>query len=152
MIYQFFFPALYWLALIICGIYVLKRGGSLERRVLWLLVCMSVLSVLVSMMDDNRFHSTGYGLLALDLLLLAILMRIALTSARYWPIWAAGFHMISVITHLAVMAVPDLVPTAYALVQGLWAYPVFASLALGARWVSRGWVPDETLRRRGAPF
>ena len=78
------------------------------------------------------FHSSvEIGILIIDLAMLAGLVALALLSDRYWPLWATGFHLVGVVTHIAVIADKAVAPLAYAHVLGLWSYLTLLSLALG---------------------
>ena len=77
------------------------------------------------------FSSPEIGILVIDGVLLTVFASLVFASDRYWPIWATGFHMISVITHLAVVVQPEIIPVAYANYAIFWAYPVLAALAWG---------------------
>ena len=72
----------------------------------------------------------------IDLTLLIVLLIITAKSSRYWPIWSTGFQLVTVLTHLATMVQPDLVPRAYAIATGLWSFPT--ALALTISLLSRG--------------
>lgn len=87
------------------------------------------------------FASPETGILGIDVALLALLLFIALKSDRYWPLWAAGFHIVGTTIHLATFVEVDIWPPAYANAQAFWAWPVLVALLVGtmaeARYRSR---------------
>jgi hypothetical protein len=111
------------------GVAVFWRGGLIERLVYALLIIASLLTALVMV---NDFVTPEWGILIVDAVLLAVLLGAALFSNRYWPMLAAAAHLVGLTVHLARLVAPDVMPWAYAIGQGLWAYPVFAALAGGA--------------------
>ncbi|RAK67324.1 hypothetical protein [Phenylobacterium kunshanense] len=48
-----------------------------------------------------RSDDTQWAVLIIDFSLLAVLLWIALRSRRYWPLFATGFQLLAVVTHLA---------------------------------------------------
>lgn len=80
--------------------------------------------------------SAGYaspetGVMGIDMALLVLLVIIALKSDRFWPLWAAGFHIVGTTIHLATFVEVDIWPPAYANAQAFWAWPVLVALLVG---------------------
>lgn len=91
-----------------------------------------MLSTLCWALLGSEFRSIEIGILTVDIVTLGLLINIALYSNRYWPLWAAAFHSIAVMTHLAMLIDRSIIPEAYAVGQGLWAYPVLGALLAGS--------------------
>ncbi|WP_269715624.1 hypothetical protein [Caulobacter sp. NIBR2454] len=53
------------------------------------------------------------GIFVIDLILLAFLIGIALKSDRFWPLWAAAFHVLGTLMHVAVVVDPSVRTRAY---------------------------------------
>ena len=121
----------YWLFLACCAGYAMLRGGQPERLGGIILIAGSVLSWAGASREAVRFHGMENGILLIDLAVLAAFLTLALKSDRFWPLWVTGFHLVAVLTHLALLADPTVVPRAYALAQGFWAYPMLIALAIG---------------------
>lgn len=68
---------------------------------------------------------------AIDLALLAILVRYALLTRRHWPIWFAGFHATSVLFGMAAFLFPGDVRLLLLLISGFWAIPALVVLVIG---------------------
>lgn len=76
------------------------------------------------------FSSTESAIALIDFGLLAILLYLVLRSQRFWPLWAFGFHLVAVLTHLAAGIDPEIVPRAYAAALGLWSFPTLSALTI----------------------
>jgi len=81
----------------------------------------------------NRSHysHTETGELAIDLLLLAGLVVLALRSDRFWPMWAAAFQLVGTSVHIASMTETGDFAWAYAVGLIFWSYPVLIALMVG---------------------
>jgi hypothetical protein len=108
-------------------------GGRDERIGAAGFAIAAVLSAYLSAPATSFFTEIEIGILLTDCLLLIVLTWLLIVSKAYWPIWATGFHLVSVVTHIARWAQPDIVPVAYATYGEFWAYPVLASLIWGTR-------------------
>jgi len=64
-----------------------------------------------------------------DLALMLVLLFIALRSDRWWPMWACGFHSLSLILTLATLADPD-IPNHATLNAGGGVFSYLAMIAL----------------------
>ena len=125
--------AIYWACLASTCAVAWSKGASLEKLGAGVLTLTSVLGLVITPTTLLEYASAQPGVLLLDLGLLGALLFILLNSDRFWPIWASGFHLVGVATHLAKLSYPDILPQAYWAVQGLWAYPIMAAIVLGAR-------------------
>ncbi len=124
-----FFVVFYNLILNGVILYALVYGGRPERVGAVAMWSATYLSVPTSSFSSGP----ELGILFVDLALLAVLLVILVRSDRYWPIWATGFHLIAVLTHLAKAIDPKILPVAYANYLVLWSYPVLATLAIATR-------------------
>lgn len=78
-----------------------------------------------------------------DLALLLVLLFIALRSDRWWPMWACGFHGLTLILMLATLADTSISNRAgYIAGGGLFSYLTMAALFFGALPRRRVAVPD----------
>lgn len=105
------------------------RGGRDER-----LAGNSVLIawLLTKLVSRYQGLETEWGVLVVDLGLLAVLLWLALRSRRHWPLFAAGFHLLAVITHIARMVDPTVGGWAYLTANIMWANLVLVAIAYGA--------------------
>ena len=113
-----------------CG-YALRFGGRTEKGGALLVIAASVLSWPAITVLGRNWQSPEVALILVDLAVLAGFLVLALRSRSFWPLWATGFHLVSVTTHIARVVQPAIVPIAYAAGEQLWAYPVIIALVLG---------------------
>ncbi len=98
-----------------------ERRAALANLAAWFLTPLAYL-------PEARLQG---GVLAVDVLFLAYLLYLALTTDRLWLLFACAFQLLGVVTHVAMAAdaqVPAL-PYRWGLV--IWSYLVLASLAAG---------------------
>jgi len=124
-------PILYWpLLLLTCG-YALYRGSYYERVVA--LICLIGTVASVSLLPlHGRYASVNVGELAVDCIVLAGFVIVALHSDRFWPLWVAGLQFTSSFAHILKAFQPDLIPHAYAAAVRFWSYPILLILFVGA--------------------
>lgn len=67
-----------------------------------------------------------------DIGVLAAFVAIALRSCRFWPLWAAGLQLTTVLAHLLRVISPDLVNIAYQAAMRFWSYPILLIIAVAA--------------------
>jgi len=112
------------------------RGGR-EERIASVALLVGVL--LSKLSYSHHGQQTEWGVLAVDTALLAVLTWIALTTPRYWPLFAAAFQFLAVIIHLARMADRSLSGWAYISAEILFGYMLAGAIAVGVfnRWRER---------------
>jgi hypothetical protein len=120
---------LYLIAVIVCVMSVSKYGAREEWGALAGVVVASILTPIV---QQHEFRSTEFGIMAVDLVLLTWLTAISLVSNRYWPMFAAGFHLAGSLVHLAPMSRAELSGLAYGYAATGSAYLVLLAIAVGA--------------------
>jgi hypothetical protein len=81
--------------------------------------------------------SPRYGVLLIDIVQLMLMVALALRFDRWWLLFATGFHILGVLTHLAVALDPDVHGWAYSVVLNLIGYLMFVALIAGSFGVSR---------------
>jgi hypothetical protein len=122
----------YLVTLLSACTFAMLRGGRDEQHGAMIMLGGSLLSGLAVAIQPH-WRSMQTGVLIVDLGVLAALFTLALRSDRYWPLWITAFQLIGVATHLARLADPGIIPRAYSIAQGFWAYPMLAVLSLGVR-------------------
>jgi hypothetical protein len=121
----------YWGLLTLASAYVLLRGGKPERLAIAAWAVASMLSTAAVLSGFGNYETLQVGVFAVDLVLLAFLIWIALHADRFWPLWVTGFHTLGVMTHVAKALVPDLHPWAYAVGQVVGGYLIIGAIVLG---------------------
>ncbi len=117
---------LVWMLLALCSIYAALAGGPTGRIGAGLNVGATVATLFAQ--SFGPWTQTHIPVLVIDLLLLLALYALALKSRVYWPIWAAGFHLITVSGHAATFLVPGFRSTLYYYFNGMWA--IFVQMAM----------------------
>jgi hypothetical protein len=129
-IYLFLF-IFFWAALAIVTTLAFFYGGHPERTGMGIIVIGSVITAVLGLGSIIHLHQFELWLLFSDGAVLLALAWLALTSVRYWPMWATSFHAVTVMTHVAALLIPNSVPKAYLMLQGFWVYPMFIAILLG---------------------
>lgn len=116
--------------LLVCG-YALIRGGPDER----LTGAVLLVAYLAAPFLQNRvdWQAPQYGLMVSDVLLAGYFVWLALRSDRYWPIWAAGFQLLTLFAWLAFVFEPGV--RALMIVFNLIGYLILGALLVGVN----GW-------------
>jgi cytochrome bd-type quinol oxidase subunit 2 len=122
----------YLITLLSCCAYAIRFGGETERQGVGIMAGGSVLTA-VAVAFGSKWQSLQTGVFIVDLGVLAAFLTLALRSDKYWPLWTTAFQVIGVATHLARLADPAIVPRAYSIAQGFWAYPMLAAMVIGVR-------------------
>jgi hypothetical protein len=109
--------------------YALWRGGQPER----LVASSFLIAILASRLGGASPLSNGLYLwvFIVDLVLALVLFRVALTAHRLWPMPVAGMQLLSAAGHLLRLSDPTMLPALYWVGRAVWAYPMFALLAVG---------------------
>lgn len=109
--------------------FALWRGGTPERVVAIANLLAWAASNLVE--DRQQLFVPQWGILAVDLSFLGVLLWFALRSNRAWPMWAAAFQLLGVVTHGAMTADRSVGGWAYITASIIWSYLVLVSLGVG---------------------
>ncbi len=107
------------------------KGGVPERLAAASLVTGAIATLLSYSALTDRFYSVEYGVMAIDIVLLAALVAIALYANRFWPLALAALQFASVLAHVAKLIDVSMGPWSYAFLLKAWAYPMLLSLVVG---------------------
>jgi hypothetical protein len=112
------------------------RGGVTERRVATAVV-IAVIATTTTDVFGTRWQGPNWGVIAVDVILMIVLVVIARQSTRFWPIWAAASQLGGCLAHLPAILNPEIPKHLYGATQPFWIWPLMASLLIGARSVHR---------------
>jgi hypothetical protein len=70
------------------------------------------------------------GLLVIDLIMMLAFIHLAVISDRFWPMWIAGFHLVSLAVHAATFVASDVIPWVFATGVVFWAWPTKLTLII----------------------
>ncbi|MEO6433423.1 MAG: hypothetical protein ABIO29_05555 [Sphingomicrobium sp.] len=129
---------LFRLMLVLVAAYAFWRGSRDERLVAGICLAGAILSKLVVSPLQVRYFAIEPAIMTVDLLVLAAFVHIALYSKRFWPLWIAGLQLTTIMGHLLKAVGGDLIPSAYGIALGFWAYPIILILAI-ATWRTGRW-------------
>ncbi len=120
---------LVWMLLVLCSVYAALLGGTTGRIGAALNIGATLATLFVQY--ATPWSQTHVPVLIVDVLLMVALYALAMKSQVYWPIWAAGFHLITVTGHAATLIAPDFKSTLYYYFNGMWALFVQMSMVWG---------------------
>lgn len=108
------------------------KGDEPERIGAAALVLVFLAGIVIP--ESTGFIVPQWGLMGLDVLLLAVLVGLAWHTRRSWLVWAAAFQSLIVTSHVLVVA--DLRPDgdAFSAVNNLSNYGLLVALAVGTFW------------------
>jgi hypothetical protein len=111
-----------------CAIAVL-RGRSEERLATGTIVLGWALTVVAF---KDRSVDTQWQVLLVDTAELPVFLWLAMRSRRWWPLFAAGFKLLIVITHLAHALDESVSSWAYLTAALIWSYLALFTVAYAA--------------------
>jgi hypothetical protein len=122
-------PILFWLLLLMCCVFAAIAGGQSGRAGSVMLIAASIATWFWEL--SSSWAQTHVPVMAIDFLLLIGLYILAIRSSSYWPIWAAGFHLLTVAGHFASIIMPDFRLGIYWRFSGIWSVLVLMAMVVG---------------------
>lgn len=120
-----------WLGLVVllfvCG-GAFWKGGSEERYVAAGILLSLAVTVLTR---DNHWEHVESAVFVADTSLFIALVVISLKTAKYWPLAAAGFQLLAIMTHVAKVMDAGLQQWAYITAGVIWTYLLLVALGVG---------------------
>jgi hypothetical protein len=120
----------FYSALLLCAAYASVNGGRTGKAGSAIFILATILSAAAVRMNPN-WAGPSLELFAVDGGCLVALFILALISNRFWPIWALGFQIVAVATHLATLFIPDVVPKSFQALLSFWAIPILWVMVAG---------------------
>jgi hypothetical protein len=131
--------SLYWLLAGTCCAFAAIAGGSTGRAGAAMIVTASIATAVGG--QFGSWGETHLPVMIIDLILLAGFYWLALRSDSFWPIWATGFHLLSVIGHFAMYFSESVREMLYFAFGAFWSLPVLLAMVIGI-------LRDRTIRPR----
>jgi hypothetical protein len=122
---------IYYSFLLVCCAYVALRGAAPERIGASIILVGSILSTAALSSPAGRFTSVEAGVFLVDLAAFVGLLVLSLRAERLWPLWVTALQLIATAAHAVKLMEPGLIRAAYAIVMGLWTYPVLLIIVFG---------------------
>jgi hypothetical protein len=104
------------------------RGGRAERGAAAAFIAAWFAAYVTK---DHSWLGLQWRIFIIDVAFFVALAAIALRSRWYWPIFAAGFQLLSVVTHAASTVDHQLGAWAYMTANVIWTYLFLVALAVG---------------------
>ncbi len=129
------------LALIFNGVlvttclYAAVQGGRPERIGAGINVVASFLTTALRLTNPYFYAPAELIILSIDALVIVGFYWLAISTTRFWPIWAFGFALANIFVSLAGGLIPQTPLFAYHTGLGLYAYLALASLAIGTYYI-----------------
>lgn len=114
-------------ALFVTSWLAFRHGGRDEQ----IAAAAFIIATLVTRLFHATYAHVELSVLAVDCTLLAGLMALALTSDRFWPMYAAAFQLLGTVVHVASMTETGNFSWAYAVALIFWSYAVLVALLVG---------------------
>lgn len=108
------------------------RRGDKETRVAVVIAFFATLLSAASVRAFGTAQPVETMVAMVDIGVLAAFVFIALRSCRFWPLWAAGLQLTTVMAHLLRLISPDMVNIAYQAAMRFWSYPILLIIAVAA--------------------
>ena len=124
-------PYIYHALLIVVCAYAFMQGHGDERFAATICIVATVATRLMVSPLTSRYSSVEAGVFAVDLGVLVGFTFIALRSDRFWPLWAAGLQLTTILAHALKAVDFALVPQIYAAAARFWVYPIFLIIVIG---------------------
>lgn len=132
-------PILFRMLLLLVSAYAFLRGSRDEKIVAAICVIGALATHFSWRPLDDRLAGIEWGVLTVDLFVLAGFVAVALSSQRFWPLWVAGLQLTATSGHLLKTLNLDLLPRAYGASLMFWSYPIVIIVAIGTwRFHQRG--------------
>lgn len=85
----------------------------------------------MAQLGTPHWSGTPFWLLLADTSFMVFLYALALLSRRFWPLWMAGFQLVTVATHVASLTGPAFLPRLYTAMSTLWSVPILLVMLIG---------------------
>ena len=118
------------------------RGRDEERLAAGGMLANWALSLVVF---KSQSEDTQWAVFAFDAALSAVMLWVALRSRRHWPLFAAGFQLLVMVTHVGHAVDSRVTGWAYLTAQLAWAYLVLLAIGYGAITAPRRYAEIEAL-------
>lgn len=122
----------FWALLLLVLLFAFRRGRLDERWAAGICFAATLLSMAVNSPQNMKYENVEYGVLAVDVLVLAAFVTLALRSARFWPLWIAGLQLSTLLAHFFKAVDFELIPEVYAAAERFWSYPILIIILIAA--------------------
>jgi len=121
--------------------YAWVRGGLPERIGAGINLVASFATTALRLIDPHFYARGETVVLGIDVAVAAAFFWLAVSTIRYWPLWASGFALGNVIASITAPLVPAAPLFAYHTSLGAYAYLALGALFLGTYHLPRDAAP-----------
>jgi hypothetical protein len=125
------FQIIFWVVCSFTAIIACRFGEKDEKIGIALIAAGSLATYLVTAGGKQSFLTMEWGIFLSDIVVFAAFVNLSLSSQKFWPIWVSSLQLVTVMTHIADLSIPNSLPNAYAFLQGVWVYPMFLAILSG---------------------
>jgi hypothetical protein len=120
----------FWALTLLCCSFAAVCGGRDGRRVAAIYVLGCFATAAAWYVDTDWSHPL-VAIFAVDTVALLAFWRVALRSGRWFPLWVAGFQLVTVVSHIASFIAPGFAFKLYFFLESFWSVPMLLVLAAG---------------------
>jgi hypothetical protein len=124
-------PTVFRILLVLVALYAFIRGSRDERLVGLMCLAGTLLTHFVWSPLSQRFAGLETHVLAVDIVVFAGFLWVALRSERFWPLWITGLQLTTILGHVLKAVDTGLFSRAYGAALMFWGYPILLILAAG---------------------
>jgi hypothetical protein len=121
---------IFWLLFLSATGYILLKGNPTQRHAIGIMIFGVVATTIAFVAGSHKWLPLNFAVLGIDIVALALFVRLAIRSNNIWPLLLVGWQLATVVIHLASSFAQDLIPKAYGIGQGIWAYLQFATILI----------------------
>lgn len=119
---------LFWLLFLSVTAYVLIKGDTLKRAAIGTMFFGVSATTIIYALGSHKWLPLNFSILAIDLIALLAFTWISVRSRQIWPLLLVAWQLAAVTIHVASTFAVNLMPRAYGIGQGIWAYLQFATI------------------------
>jgi hypothetical protein len=124
MLWGWFFTILFLTA----AVYVIRAGSRTAKFAILIMILGVALTAASYALGTHKWLPLNQTVLIIDVIALALFGVLAARSSALWPIFLVGWQIATVVIHIVSLFAVNLVPDAYGIGQGIWAYLQFATI------------------------
>lgn len=103
-----------------------ERLGAGAYMIAWLATLL--------IQNDSDLYAIPLALFGIDLVVLLVFIGLAWKSRRPWPVWASGFQLLTVASHIFGMIEVRASLASFYAVMNIASYGILVTLAIGTFW------------------
>jgi hypothetical protein len=103
--------------------------GDEEERLTGLALAFAAIAA--PFLKDHSWHGIQWGVLTVDVAFFLLILVIAFRSTKFWPLAAAGFQLLGLLTHAAIVLDSGVRAWAYVTAGVIWSYLILTALGVG---------------------